>query len=318
MFPLTFSDRSEPLLDSSMVDLAGRIKFELLSEYDRAGSIDIASWVRRYPAYREEIIDFWLWAKDTLSSAEDKVESFRAVDADVTEESLRNACLAVNLGSQWLSATVDPESLELDKLGSELKLVRDKPAIGGKASVAFRKAVVCAWTVSRLQRKRDVVSRLAVQKATYFLECALRLGIFGEYTRKPLGPYDYKSRYKDAEPIAAKKGWLTITGSSLHVHGDLPEVDRFAGRYLRSEELATRLVDVLANCSDSELETFATVHWIVWELANENCKPTVEAVSRKLASTPEWRNKLSRANFSDDQLRKAIQFLQKLRLVESN
>jgi hypothetical protein len=315
MTSFTIQDRPESSLYSSMVDTAERIKFELLSEYDRTGEIDIATWVNRYPAHRDEIIDFWLWAKGTRASPQEKAGPFNAVDTDITEESLRNACLAVNLGPQWLSATVDPESVELDKLGRELKSIRDKPRQKTKAPVAFRKAVICTWVVSRLQAKRPIVSRLAVQKTTYLLEWALGLGIFVEHGRKPLGPYDYKARYRDAEPIARDKGWLTITGTTLRAADNLSEVDRFAGRYIRSEKLADQLIECLSDYSDSQLETLATVHWIIRELADRGRDISIDAIESALASTPEWRDKLSRANFSLDRLREAVALLHKLRLI---
>lgn len=315
MSSFTIQERPEPSLDSSMVDTVERIKFELLSEYDRTGKIDITAWVNRYPAHRDEIIDFWLWARGTRASAEEKLGPFDAVDADITERSLRNACLAVNLGPQWLAPAVEPESIELDKLGRELESIRQKPQHKSRASLAFRKAVVCTWVVSRLQEKRPSVSRLAVQKTSYLLEWALGLGIFVEHSRKALGPYDYKARYKDAEPIARKKGWLTITGTRLRAAADLSEVDRFAGRYIRSEKLAGQLIDCLSDYTDSQLETLATVHWTVRELADGGRDTSVAAIEHALASTPEWRSKLSRPNFSPDRLREAIVFLSKLRLI---
>ena len=315
MISFTTQERPEPLLDSSMADTVELIKFELLAEYDRTGKIDITAWVNRNPAFRDEIIDFWLWARGTRASPEEKSGPFDATDADITEKSLKNALLAVNLGRQWLVPGVEPESRELDRLGMELKSIREKPGPRPRASIAFRKAVVCTWVVSRLQEKRPSVSRLAVQKTTYLLEWALGLGIFFEHDRKPLGPYDYKARYKDAEPIARRKGWLTITGTTLRAADDMAEVDRFASRYVRSEKLAGQLLDLLSTYSDGQLETLATVHWTARELTGAACDISVDAISDALASTPEWRDKLSRANFSLGRLREAVALLRKLQLI---
>ncbi|MDP9201603.1 MAG: hypothetical protein M3P26_06680 [Gemmatimonadota bacterium] len=298
-----------------MADTAERIKFELLSEYDRTGKLDITTWVNRYPAYRDEIIDFWLWARGTRVSPEERAGPFDSIDADITEESLRNACLAVNFGPQWLSAAVEPDAIDVDKLGTELESIRQKPVQKSKAPVAFQKAVVYTWVVSRLQKKRPSVSRLAVQKTTYLLEWALDLGIFVEHGRKPLGPYDYKARYKDAEPIAVKKGWLTLTGANLRAADDLSEVDRSAGRYVKSAKLADQLLDCLSDYSDSQLETLATVHWTIRELGGGDRDLSIDVIERALASTPEWRDKLSRANFSPGRLHEAVAFLQRLRLI---
>ena len=109
--------------------------------------------------------------------------------------------------------------------------------------------------------------RALKQKATYLLECAMSLGVFREHGRKTLGPYDSAARYKDAEPIACKKGWLEVEGSTLRVPAGTDDWRRFAGRYLRSESLAKRFVDYLARFSDAELETMATVHSSVMDIA---------------------------------------------------
>ena len=302
-------------LDASMADTADRIKFELLSEYDRTGNVDIARWVTRYPDYREEIIDFWLWARGTKPSGAEKVGPFDATDADITEESLRNAMLAVNFGRQWLSAAVDAEEPDIERLGAEMESVRQKPQRVSKAPLPFKKAVVYTWVVLRLQQNRPSVSRLAVQKATYLLEWGLHLGIFVEHTRKPLGPYDSKARYKDAEPIAIKKGWLKVTGTTLRAVMNVPEVARSAARYVKSVELASQFLEFLSEYSDAQLETFATVHWAIRNIPGAHQNLSARVIERELASTPEWRDKLLRANFSADRLQEAVGFLQKLRLI---
>jgi hypothetical protein len=114
-------------------------------------------------------------------------------------------------------------------------------------------AVVCAWVVSRLQRTRPRVTRLAAQKVTYLLEHAMLLGIFAEHDRKPLGPYDSKSRYRDAEPIARKKGWLSVEGTALRARDDLADLTQFVPRYVRNEAVAARFVDKLGELSDDQI-----------------------------------------------------------------
>ena len=67
-----------------------------------------------------------------------------------------------------------------------------------------------------------------------------------------------------------------------------------------------------------QLETLATVHWTVRELAGGDRDMSIDAIERALASTPEWRDKLSRANFSRDRLREAVGLLHKLRLIAAS
>jgi hypothetical protein len=305
----------EPTKDS-MDTTIEQIKIALLSEYDHVGAVDLGAWVVRYPEHRDEIIDFWLWVKGTPRVTEMEIGPFPATDTDVAEKALRDACLAVNLGRQWLEAPLDPGVGALRDMAFALESIRVKPrAKGGKAPVQFRKAVVWTWVVSLFQSQRSRVSRLAVQKATYLLDRAMNLGVFTEHEPKPLGPYDHKARYKDAEPIAVKKAWLKVRGTTLRAGDDLSEVRRFVGRYVRSQELAEKLVNYLARLSDDELETLATVHWSARELIEAGHAVSVEGVRQALARTTEWRTKLGRPNFSVERVGTALQQLGDLRLV---
>ena len=113
------------------------------------------------------------------------------VDAGIAEESLRNACLPVSLGRQWLEEPFDPSVVADEDLGKELAKVRSRSTMAKGQRVPFRKAVVYTWVASVLQQCRGGASRFATQTATYLLEHALNLGIFTDHQRKPRGPYDH-------------------------------------------------------------------------------------------------------------------------------
>lgn len=308
----------EPIRDSrDSMDIAiEQIKIALLSEYDRLGKVDVAAWVGRYPELRDEIIDFWLWVTGTPLGVEMETGPFEVMDGDVAEDAFRDACLSVNLGRQWLEPPLDPSARAVREMAVALATLRVEPHVKkGKAPLPFRKAIVWSWVVSILQDHRPRVSRLTAQKATYFLECAMNLEIFVAHGRKPLGPYDHKARYKDAEPIAIKKGWLDVQGATLRAADDLTEVRRFVGRYVRSQVLAEKLVSYLARFSDDELETMATVHWCAKELIKTGHAVASGAVMEWLGQATEWRSKLDRPNFSSDRVGAALQRLNDLRLV---
>ena len=294
------------------------IRLQLISEYEHSGPVDIATWVRRYPNHREELLDFWMWLKGTASSSDDEPNPVDPIDSAaiiVYEAAVKDACLAVTFGGQWLKPAFEQDTGQLEKLATELATLRSKPRRPRDSRAAFRKAVVCTWVVSRLQQKREQVTRLATQKVAYLVEQAMNLDIFVEHDRKPLGPYDRNLRYKDAEPIALKKGWLSISGTTLKAADDLSELERFLPAYVRSKQLATRLVDYFARFSDDQLETLATVHWVARDLDAENQVPTVETVTSALGNTPEWKAKLSRPNFSSTAIQHTLLLLRQLRLV---
>jgi hypothetical protein len=300
-----------------MTETLDLIKLELLSQYERSGRIDIGEWVKRHPIHRDELIDFWMWLKGTREPEVDAPEPLDRSEIEAYEESLRNTCLAVTFGREWLKPAADPNATQFDTLADELAMLRQRPRQERVQHVAFRKAVVCTWVVARLQQTRPRVTRLAVQKVTYLLDQAMALGIFVEHDRKPLGPYDSKARYRDAEPIARKKGWLQITGTILRASSDLAALSQYVSKYVRSEPVATRFVECLAPLPDDQLETLATTYWIARELESAKNEVTVASVAHALASTKEWKAKLMRRNFTEARLAEALSFLHQLRLVGS-
>ncbi len=306
--------RKQPAPFETMADPLDLIKLELVSEYQDSGRVDIADWVRRYPEFRGELLDFWIALKGTreIDNADGNEGEPSTHDGEIYERALRDACLAITLGPQWLAPAVDPE---IENLASDLAILRQTPKVRDAKRLAFPKAVVCTWVVLSLQRSRSRVTRLAVQKVSYLLEQAIGLGIFVEHNQKPLGPYDSNARYKDAEPIAKAKGWLMVDGTELVASPPKPEMTKFLSGYLRSESVATRLVERLSGFSDDQLETMATVHWVGRDLVAAGAQVDLDSVVELLAQTPVWKPKLARSNFSRSSVSEALAFLGGLRLV---
>lgn len=180
---------------------------------------------------------------------------------------------------------------------------------------SFRRAVVCAWVVKELSDLRNAVSRLALQKTTYLLENALTLNLFDEHRQKPLGPYDHTARYKDAEPIAAKKGWIRIVGSRLEAGEKSSEFEKYIGRYLRSADLARTLVRLFGQLTDEQLETWATVHWLARRMASTEPDVTAKGIREALNRDRQWSPKVQRPNFREDRIHEALEGLRKLGLL---
>lgn len=302
----------------AMPDSLDLIKLELVSEYENAGRIDIAVWVRQYPVHRMELLDFWVWLKGTPTAQMREWEPDHAIEADEIEaykDSVRDACLAVTFGEAMLKPEAVSEMAELDALGADLERFRAQPSRVREQRQTFRKAVVYTWVVSCLQQNRPRVTRLATQKVSYLLEHAMSLRVFIHHDRKPLGPYDYKSRYKDAEPVAKRKGWLKVSGTTLQASDDLAEMRKYLSAYVRSQELASRFVSYLSNRSEDELETLATVHWTARELGDVGDAVNIDTVWSALETSSDWQAKLRKPNFSRLRIGNALRLLEQLRLV---
>lgn len=295
-----------------------QIRWKLLGEYEREGTVDIAAWVSRHPEYRNELLDYWIWVRGTTRLADIEASPAPPHD-DIAETALRRAIDALALGSGWLEDAVpDPvDSSELETLGQGLAVIRERPRqTRGSASKSFRRSAVYAWIAISLHEERPRVTRLATQKVAYLLERGLAPGLFRDHKRMPLGPYDSSAKYRDAEPIAKKREWLSIHGARLRPGRDPSEVFKYAPRYVRDADLARTLIRVLGQFSDDELETLATVDWVARSLAEADREVTPNAIREALARDPEWQPKLRKAHFTVSAIQHALQRLARLRLLE--
>jgi hypothetical protein len=304
-------------MDSMTNDL-DRIRLELLAEYEREGTVDIAEWVSKHTEYREELLDYWIWVRGT-TRLDEIGEPPPAPADDVAETALRRAIEAIALGSSWLEDAVpDPmDAGELEELGDALAAVRRKPyRFGGKAKEPFRRSAVYAWIAISLHEERSRVTRFATQKVAYLMEQGLNPGLFRDHRPMPLGPYDSAAKYRDAEPIAVKQGWLTVVGAELRPGNQGSKTFEFARRYVRRADIAREMIRLLGQLSDDELETLATVDWTARSLATASRELTPDAVRQALGRHPEWRPKLRKPNFTIPAIRQALSWLERLRLLE--
>jgi hypothetical protein len=307
-------DPRAPWVVSMLGDLE-RLKQEMLERYEDGVAIDIAAWVARLPRYRDEILDYWIWLAGTPRLHEIDMTATPADDR-IVDDFVRQTSLAVSLGPQWLNEAVDPDVVVDEEIGAQLGRLREKPFNpGGRAPKEFRRAVVYAWIVHTLSPQRQSVTRLAAQKVAYLLEQALAFGLFTEHEQKPRGPYDRKAKYRDAEPIAERSGWIRTQGANLEPLEVDDKFERYLRRYVRSLALAQRLVARLARLSDDQMETWATVAWAGRVLAGRATGITVDKVIEFLGSSAEWRAKLTHRNFTRESIAAALDRLSKLRLI---
>jgi len=304
-------------MDSMRSDL-DRIRLELLGEYEREGTVDIAEWVSKHPEYREELLDYWIWVRGT-TRLDDIEEPPPAPADDVAEAALQRAIQSVALGPGWLEDAVsDPiDAGELEELGDALTEIRQKPyRFRGRAPATFRRSAVYAWIAISLNEERPRATRLATQKVAYLLEQGLKPGLFRDHRRMPLGPYDSSAKYRDAEPIAVKKRWMTVEGAELKPGNQSSEAFEYARRYVRNADVARELIRLLGQLSDDELETLATVDWTARPLAKASREITPRTIREALSRDARWKQKVEKSNFTISAIRQALSWLERLQFVE--
>ena len=288
---------------------------KLLLDHEQGVEIKISEWLSRYPTVRDELLDYWTWLRRTP-----RLDSVRPVALDphdiVSKEELSRAVEAISLGSAWLADAIDADESTQIGLGRRVAALRASPRqTGGTAKPAFKKAAVYAWVALTIADKRGSATRLSAQKISHLLERALDLRLFEDHKQMRLGPYDSSARYRDAEPIAKKQGWLAIQGTVLKPGTASTKVGLYARRYVRDNGVAQDLVQVLANLSDDELETWATAEWVIRDLVAEGKKFDADSIRDRLSLIPAWSSKLQKPNFAPSCIADAIESMLRLRIV---
>jgi hypothetical protein len=284
-------------------------KLELADEYERTGQLVIGLWLDRLPEAAAELLAFAFALEGSPRSAELLGGGEWIDEGAVAERALASACSRVE----------EPSAIAERRLGKEMAAIRayPPPPQTGKAQPPFKRAAINAWVVDRLRGDQPGTSRISAQKTTYLLERSLGLGLFTEHQRMPFGPYDPTAKYKDAEPIGLKQGWITFSGYDLLAGPKIGAVYRFAPNYLRSADVAERLVRLLAERSPWELETWATVEAAAADLAASGQPVDAPSVRAALARIPAWEAKLKRRNFSIQAIQDALEHLVRLGLVQA-
>ena len=303
-------------VDLPMTDVDGVLD-QLVEEFESGADPDIASYVRRYPEHREELLDFWVVLSTSPHLTDEEIaEPVRDTLSDIERDSIRDLLLAASLGPELLERADEERDDQAAKIGAELERLRATPhTFRGKAPIAFRRMAVYAWITGMLTEEAGHgVSRLRVQKVAYLLEHGLSLGVFQKHAKHPYGPYDPSLTYRDAEPGCLKAGYLQKSEDGLLEPGPkLVKAQNYARRYLREESVAQALVLHVSGLDERSLETLTTVHSVVAELGG----PTVDAkaVSQAIRADAKWRSKLHRENFTTMRIVEALRVLSLLRMA---
>lgn len=284
-------------------------KLHLADEYERTGQVVLDLWLNRLPEAAADLLAFAFALEGSPLRADWSGEGEWVDEGAVAEDAIASACRRVE----------EPDAIAERRLGEEMSAIRayPPPPQTGKARPPFKRAAINAWVVDRLRGNQPGTSRIAAQKTTYLLERSLGLGLFTEHQRMPFGPYDPTAKYKDAEPIGTKQGWIISSGHDLLAGPNIGAVYRFAPNYLRSADVAERLVRLFAARSPWELETWATVEAAASDLAAIGEPVNAQSVRAALARIPAWEAKLKRRNFSLQAIKAALEHLSRLGLVHA-
>lgn len=172
----------------------------------------------------------------------------------------------------------------------------------------FDDAVSIAAIVDTFYSDKYPLGRVKVQKLLYLLHRHQAVSV-SDFKKKAAGPYADTVRYKGGEPIAKKNKYI------------VSENGKQGTRYSRGENMAQALnyVERWGMQSDlqwlkenflhtvrNDLELFATVDMAICDLNEAGVPISVASIKDLIASSKEWKAKLSKTYFSDRDIARAI------------
>ncbi len=172
----------------------------------------------------------------------------------------------------------------------------------------FDDAVSIAAIVDTFYSDKYPLGRVKVQKLLYLLHRHQAASV-SDFKKKAAGPYADTVRYKGGEPIAKKNKYI------------VSESSKQGTRYFRGENMAQALnyverwgmqadlhwlKDNFLHASRNDLELFATVDMAICDLNEAGVPISVASIKDLIASSKEWKAKLSKTYFSDRDIARAI------------
>lgn len=209
---------------------------------------------------------------------------------------------------QLLTGKIRLKNDIVDSVHTEQKATAKKTPVRSAHNHQFDDAVAIAAIVDAFYSDKYPLGRVKVQKLLYLLHRHQAVSV-SDFKKKAAGPYADTVRYKGGEPIAKKNKYI------------VSENGKQGTRYSRGENMAQALSYVerwgmksdlqwlkenFLHTGRNDLELFATVDMAMSDLAKVGISASVESIKNLIASSKEWKAKLSKTYFSDRDIARAI------------
>lgn len=262
----------------------------------------------------EMIADMQVPFPPTLAEQEEIAKILSDMDAEISalEEKLtKTRLLKQGMMAELLTGRirlVSPKSKQNVTHSSKTKPNQDR-----KHSDAFHEAVVISILVDKFADERFPLGRKRYTKLSYLLHRKAEEKT-GEYLKKAAGPYNPKTRYAGAEGIAKNNRYVCDHKQGQYTGFVAGENIAQAKGYFAKwyDRKITDWLEQLRYKSNDELEVLATVDLAVQEILKCGDEANLKNVRSFIASEPEWKTKLERKAFSDENIQAAIVEGQKL------
>ena len=183
-----------------------------------------------------------------------------------------------------------------------------QPAPAKKHNQHFDDAVMIAGIVDAFYSDKYPLGRKKVQKLLYLMRRWEESDV-SAFQKKAAGPYADSIRYKGGEPIAIKSKYVFAKKGEKGTKFSRGENIAQALGYIQTWEKQESLDWLVANFQRTkvdDLELFATIDMAACDLRDMNKPVSVNTIKELISSTKEWRAKLAKTYFSDQDIQRAI------------
>jgi len=264
------------------------------SNYPAINSGDVRALHIPLPPYREQaaIADILSDMDAEIATLEGKSSKAHQIKQGMMQELLTGRIRLVRPSAQILSFPVK-ESASVAKVSHNTQI---------------NEAVVIAVLSAKFGSEKFPLGRFRRTKLSYLLHRHVEHEAAG-FIKKAAGPYNPRTRYGGAEKIALQNRYVRVlsTGKSEGFVADenIAQAEGYFEKWYGAEAL-TWLEQFRYQKNDA-LELLTTVDMACEDLSREGKAVTLSAVKQIIHDSPEWKAKLNRAVFSDDNIATTIQ-----------
>lgn len=201
------------------------------------------------------------------------------------------------------------ESLITQLVTGQLRVPEQKVELT-KANWEFKEAVLIAFLTKKCATGEYPLGRKRYTKFSYLFHRYTDNKI-EKYRNKAAGPYNHETKYKGPEKIAKQNKYIQERKEG-NFNGFIPDkniekaLDYFI-KYWTEEDIAW--FEKNKYLSNDKLELIATVDKAILDLQKQNKAVSFENVKKYIQESEEWKAKLKREIFSDDNIRQTIKDL---------
>lgn len=231
---------------------------------------------------------------DEITELEQKLAKYRQVKQGMMQ--------------QLLTGKIRLKNDVVDSVHTEQKVSAKKSPVSSAHNHQFDDAVAIAAIVDAFYSDKYPLGRVKVQKLLYLLHRHQGVSV-SDFKKKAAGPYADTVRYKGGEPIAKKNKYIVSEsgkqGTRYSKGTNMGQALDYVEQWGMQADLHW-LKDNFLHASRNDLELFATVDMAICDLNEAGVPISVASIKDLIASSKEWKAKLSKTYFSDRDIARAI------------